>query len=306
MLKQYIYSPAEARVHNWPDGTLRFNEFPVTQDPNEADVFVCPGTLALFPNPEDVRRLPYFEGRENRHVFFCVDESLTVYNSSAIFIRCNLKTWMQKRDTNSVSFPWPVENYAECIEPPAEGFKYDVSFHGWVFQEATTRAESTNSCLDQSELKCDMARYPDFTGAIYATEEGLRRRREFRRSMKESRLALCPESIPGDFPYRFFEAMSAGRVPVLVGADQVFPFAEDIPYSEFCLIIGRGESSLVGRQIAAFLKQTSDAELIRRGKMGRRYWERFLNRDRWIEIMTFVVKRKFKEFGYLKEEPVLA
>jgi hypothetical protein len=180
---------------------------------------------------------------------------------------------------------------------PVDGFKYDVSFHGWV-SSSVTRFEASQACLDEASLKCDMARYPDFTGAIYYTGEGTRRRAEFRRSMKESRIALCPESIPGDFPYRFFEAMSAGRVPVLVGADQVFPFADEIPYADFSLVIHRGESSLTGKYVARYLRDTSDEELVHKGRMARGYWEQFLNRERWLELHTYVVKKKLKEFGW--------
>jgi hypothetical protein len=295
-LRQYIYSPAEAGVPHWPDGTLRFNQVEVTQNPDEADLFVCPGTLQLFGSREALCRFPHFAGRENRHVFFCIDESTVQYDSQALLIRCNLKTHMLSRDPNSISFPWPVENYTECIDLPEGGFKYDVSFHGWL--NYSTRIESSGSCLERPDLKCDMARYPDFTGAIYSLPEGVRRRAEFRRSMRESRLALCPESIPGDFPYRFFEAMSAARVPVLVGADQVFPFADEIPYSEFALHINPGEASRVGIYIAQYLKETPDEEIIRRGKVARSWWEKLLNRDIWQESMLHAVKKKFDQFGY--------
>jgi hypothetical protein len=302
-LRAYSYSATEAGFRSWPDGLLRLDGVEHTDNPNEANLFICPGTLALFPEPEDlIRRLPYYRGREARHVFIAIDESPTIYDSPALFFRCNLKTYMKARDINALALPWPVDDFAECIDVPAGGFIYDVSFHGWVF--FSLRFEATDSCQAQG-LQCDFALYPNFTGHIYHEPEGLRRRCLFRQSMKHSRLALCPESVPGDFPYRFFEAMSAGRIPVLVGSDQVFPFADEIPYNDFTIHVPRGEVSHTGKILAQYLDQISDVELIERGKLARQYWERYLDREKWPQLMTYAVKKSFHQKGWLAEVPVL-
>lgn len=295
-----MYSPAEAGVSEWPDGQLRLDGATIVTDPKEADVFVCPGPLLLFPEPEHMDRFPYMAGNEERHVFFDISESLTIYKKPCVFIRTNLKTWMKAGDPNSVSFPWPVENYAECIDVPEGGFTHDISFHGWL--NYSTRADATQSCKDAG-LRCDMALYSDFTGHIYYSPEGIRRRAEFRNSMRRCRLALCPESIPGDFPYRFFEAMSAGRVPVLVGRNQVFPFADEIPYSEFILNIDLDDQRRTGLLVQQFLEKHNDEEIVRMGKLAREYWLKYLNRDDFPRTMTYVVAKHLVRLG-LTAEPV--
>src|SRR6185295_14680353 len=77
---QYIYSPAEAGVASWPEGLFRL-ECEATTNPDEADVFVCPGNLALFQSGNDLKRLPFYAGRESRHVFGCIDESEVIYDT---------------------------------------------------------------------------------------------------------------------------------------------------------------------------------------------------------------------------------
>src|SRR5678815_135060 len=126
-----------------------------------------------------------------------------------------------------------------CIRDslPTSGFESDISFHGWVTSHATRR-QSTSSCM-ATNLKCDFALYKDFTGYLDGKPEGIARRARFRDSMRRSRLALCPESISGVFPYRFWEAMSAGRVPFLVGSDFIWPFEEEIPFADFTLTCPR-------------------------------------------------------------------
>ena len=302
-MRAYIYRPEEIGLTGWPDGLLRLDGVIPVTDPQEAEVFICPGPLLLFNEARDMDRFPYMNGNEQRHVFFDVSENCTVFQKPCIFIRCNLKTWMKAQDPNSISFPWPVENYAECVDVPEGGFTYDVSFHGWL--SCATRFDATDACRSQPNLTCDLALYSNFTGAIYYDQEGIRRRAEFRRSMRQSRVCLCPESIPGDFPYRFFEAMSAGRVPVLVGRNQVFPFADEIPYDEFSLKIDVDDVRFTGYLIKAFLDKTTDVELKSKGALAREYWLKYLNRDNWPKIMMYAVRKKFKEFGYLNEEPVI-
>lgn len=287
-MKLYIYSPAEAGLtDDWPSGQLRL-EGETVANPNDADVFVVPGPLHMFKAAWELDRFVFMKEHESRHVFFHCSDDEVQYGKECLFIRCNTRLWNLNTDPNTISWPWPVENYAECIEPPPSGFKYDVSFQGWLWSDA--RKESVASC-QMSKLVLDFATYKDFCGYIYDTPEGKRRRAEFRRSMRESRVALCPESIPGVFPYRFFEAMSAGRVPVLIGWGYVLPFADEIPYEEFCLFIPRQYAKDTANYIVALLDGLSDVELIERGKQARFYWDKYLDRDKWPALMTYAVEK---------------
>lgn len=283
----YIYKPQDIGLTRWPEGELRLEGVEQTTDPEAADIFICPGSLALFRDPPTLYKLPHFKGNEAKHVFLDVSDFETQYHQQSLFIRCNLRKFNLDADPNSIQMAWPVEDYSECIDVPEGGFKFEVSGHMWL--SSATRRQSFES-VKGSTLKCDLAGYSDFTGYIFHEPEGIRRRTEFRRSMRESRVALCPESIPGVFPYRFFEAMSAGRVPVLVGEEFIYPFASDIPYSDFTCHIGRKEASMAGPLIAEFLKNTSDRELILKGKLARFYWSKLLNRELWPATMAYAVR----------------
>lgn len=296
-LLQYIYSPAEAGLNSWPSGELRLDGVEVTDNPEQADVFVCPGNLSLFQvngviQKDLIYKLPYLAGNEHRSVFLDISDNFKqAIGMPCLFIKCDVRDWMLKDDPNSINFAWPVEDYAECVDIPAGGFLHDVSAHMWNWSEA--RRESAQSCLDTTALNCDFALYDDFTGYLKAGDpELIRRRSEFRRSMRESRVALCPESIPGVFPYRFFEAMSAGRVPVLVASDVVFPFADEIPYSSFILHIERSDAARTGELIAQFLRWHNDRQLEASGAMARKYWLQYLNSADWPKLMAMAVEKK--------------
>jgi hypothetical protein len=291
-VNQYIYSAEQAGLSGWPSGTLRLTGFDITPNADEADVFVCPGPLMLFQNPNALDRLPYLRQYEDRHVFFDCSDFETQYSKRSIFIRCNTRPWYFKASPNTISWPWPVEDFTDCTEVPKTGFKYDVSFQGWVRSHAT-RKISTDSCLAVADIKSDISCYADFYGYLKPDNpEFHRRRAEFKRSMIESRLSLCPESIVGVFPYRFFEAMSAARVPVLVGSDFVFPFAEQIPYQKFVLHIERDRAHLTGEIIRDFLNKTTDDELVIRGKQAQMYWQQFLDHHYWEQTWSGLLRER--------------
>lgn len=278
----------------WPPGELRLEGTQPTTDAQSADVFIVPCALTQhFPNRDSLYRLPHFKGNEAKHVLLDVTDNQPLYGLPTLFIRCNTRTWYLPQDPNTISWPWPVEDFSECIDMPHDGFKYDVSFQGWL--SSRVRELSSNACKSHPRLKCDIAQYNDFYGYRKPEDpEFMRRRLEFRRSMRESRVALCPESIAGVFPYRFFEAMSAARVPVLVGSDFVFPFADEIPYQDFILHISRQNAATTGHVIRFYLATTTDDELKRRGLIAREYWLRFLNRDDWPKTMTYAVEKALR------------
>lgn len=302
-LKQYVYTPQECGRDSWPSGELRLEGAITVEHPNDADVFVVPGALFLFKDDFSVLdRLPYMAGRENRHVMFDVSDYITQpLHREWIMLRCDIRNWMMKDDPNGISMAWPVEDYSECIELPEGGFKYDVTFRGWLSTD--TRRASSDACKNHPSLKCDIEQYADFTGYLHDrttnqwNAEGLRRREGFRRGMKESRIALCPESIPGVFPYRFWEAMSAGRVPLLIGSDFVFPFRDEIPYGDFIFKLDREYAHEAAIVVNDRIRQTSDDELIEMGKLARHYWELYLDCRKWPSLMQRAVEKQLDKMG---------
>lgn len=287
MLRAFTYRDEDvASVIGTPDHSLRLANVEVVSDPEVADVIVVPVTLMHIKSRSQMEQLPLWSRFESKHVFFdCSDFEWTYGGTSATLIRCNLREWMLATDRNSMSWFWPVEDYAECIEPPDGGCLYDVGFHGWM--STKTRVDSTNAC---KRLKSDIVQYHDFTGYIYDQPEGIRRRAAFRKNLRESLLQLCPESIPGVFPYRFFEAMSAGRVPVLFSSGYVLPFQDRIPWDEISVRFPADEASSAADRIEFWLSGKTPEDVLAMGRKGRAYWEQWLDARRNSELWTIALE----------------
>jgi len=286
-----------------PDGRFRIHNTQEVNNPKEADV-------VIFPMPMRDSTPPLLDqhvfakivddlGVDSRRValFDCSDDTWTgehTNKADAMFVRCNMRPWWMSRMPNGIPWFWPVENYEECVDVPEGGFKYDVSARMWL---STFERRSSCESLSHAALKLDRETYGDFTGYIYHQPEGVRRRQEFRRSMKESRLTLCPLSIKCVFPYRFYESMSAGRVAVLICDGAQFPFANKIDYDKCMLRIPDEAAPSAGRIIRNFLDKTSDKELIERGLYARQIWETWLNRDNQEALFTIAIEEKLRQNG---------
>lgn len=290
-MKQYVYKPSDVGLTSWPPGELRLEGIEKTDNPLEADLLVYPAALHSFGSDATaLERLPFTEGRTHRLVCFDCSDFDTIFTvRDAILIRCNVKAFMREAHRNTIMWPWPVEDFSECVPLSPDGFRYDVSFHGWLSTNA--RRESSEACRVDPRVRADVAQYPDFCGYIYHEPEGIRRRAAYRASLIESRVSLCPESIPGVLPYRFLEALSAGRVPLLVGSGYELPFADRIPYREFILELPADRADRAAALIFDFVSSHSDDTIVAMGLKARRYWFHFLNREDWPRRMAEEVLR---------------
>lgn len=297
-MRQFIYEPQHVGLSQWPSGTLRLDGIEVTEDYRVADVFVCPGSLRLFEQSSGVldmrklKELPHFEGNESRHVFFDVSDNFTMPTRLPImFIRCDARSWMMPHDVNTIQMAWPVDDLGQCVEPPEDGLKYDIGFHGWV--SSLVRRVSVESCLNTEGLKTDIEGHKDFYGYLRDIDpEQHRRRGNFLRSLKESRLQLCGESIEGVFPYRFWETLSAGRVPLLIGSDFVYPFADEIDYDQFTVKCPRIDAPAAGQIALDFVRGRTDEEILAMGKLARAAWVKFCDSRNWPQLHAYAVQKK--------------
>lgn len=290
-MKQYVYKPSDVGLTAWPPGELRLDGIEKTDNPLEADLLVYPAALHNFGSDcHALERLPFLSGKTNRLVCFDCSDFDTIFTiRDAILIRCNVKPFMRAAHPNTIMWPWPVEDFLECIAPPADGFKFDVSFHGWLSTNA--RRESSEACRVDPRLRADIAQYPDFCGYIYYEPEGIRRRAAYRESLIRSRVSLCPESIPGVLPYRFLEALSAGRVPLLVGSGYELPFSDRIPYEHFIIQVPAEKADRAADVAFDFLRDRTDDEIVQMGLRARHYWQLYLNREDWPRRMAEEVLR---------------
>jgi hypothetical protein len=116
-----------------------------------------------------------------------------------------------------------------------------------------------------------------------------RMRREFVQNMVDSDYVLCCRGS-GNYSFRFYEALSCGRIPIFVDTDCVLPYDFEIDWQKYCIWITEAEIPDIAEKIAEFHDRISDSEFVELQYECRRIWEKriepsgfFANLHRVIE-----------------------
>lgn len=121
-------------------------------------------------------------------------------------------------------------------------------------------------------------------------------RREYIQNILESDLAL---SIRGDgnFSYRFYEALSLGRIPLLIDTDCPLPLEDIIAYDDFILRVDYRDIEKSAQKAADFYGNISDDEYAQKQRMARDVFEKYLR----IDSFFYFLFREEKIFNYVRD-----
>ena len=109
-------------------------------------------------------------------------------------------------------------------------------------------------------------------------------RREYVENLRECDLALC---VRGDAnaSQRFYEALSASRVPLFLDTDCVLPLEEIIPYDDFILRIPSGDIAQISRHVRAWEGSHRPSTFEERENRVREIFEQYLRLDRYFSVV---------------------
>lgn len=106
-------------------------------------------------------------------------------------------------------------------------------------------------------------------------------RREYRENLLNSDLALVIKG-DGNYSYRFYEALSLGRVPVLLDTQCVLPMEDSIDYDSFMLRVDFRELSSLDTRIREWWNSLTPEKFNTMQKKAREAFEQQLRIDRFL------------------------
>jgi hypothetical protein len=123
-------------------------------------------------------------------------------------------------------------------------------------------------------------------------------REEYVENLRECDLAL---SVRGDAnaSQRFYEALSASRIPLFVDTDCVLPLEEIIPYDEFILRVPSGEVERIGEIVRVWDTATSGDRFLEKEKRAREAFVNHLRLDRYFDTVFDREKSPYKEVLFI-------
>lgn len=304
-MRVYRYDAAvygEGGIH------LHGDSVEVVDRPERADVLLCPNiTFSLaqdqmawdrFWNEPEVLRRP-----ECVVTYDCSDNFDPPPLPGACYLRCGLTTTQLAQYPSAVSWPWPVPDLGPwAAQYPNDPTKV-VQFVGWrtPMAETTVAVDSVRKALPHHST---LVVHDDFHGhrhrraGTHAVDDGdptidnetRFREEQYRTEMFDAWFALSPQSIDGVFRYRFFEAMTAARIPVHVGQHYVLPWAHKIPWEEIAVFVPSLLANETGERVRALYAKWGPDGCRQRAGRGQAFWDTWLNKQHFGTLMTQAVE----------------
>lgn len=161
------------------------------------------------------------------------------------------------------------------LDPSREVFKQGLYF----------RRKSIRSLSRSKNIQTNFITRKTFSGN--ATTIGLspaQARTEYVQNMMNSDFVLAPKG-DANYSVRFFEALSFGRIPILIDTECCLPLEDTIDYSKCILRVSYKDLSRLGDIVAEFWDNLSDDDYVAMQKEARRVFETHLRYDSFFNTV---------------------
>jgi hypothetical protein len=277
--------------HRWKDYQFDPNLINIVESPEDADFFIFPylleefiETWGIFETNQFINSLPYFKNNESKHVFMTYHDNNMPFYNNAVFFRTSINKFM--KDINAFAIPYAVEDFAEFVHIDSSQIKYHTCFAGFV-GSSEIRVPLVESIKKKSHLSSYLNPIDRFYGFLDA--DIMSETREiFIDSMAHSWTALCPKG-KGENTYRFFEAMSMGRIPILISDNCLLPYEDEIDYASFMLRLSENDISNAGSIILDWVSGQTAETLIAKCNKSRHIWENYFKCSAWNKPITKIL-----------------
>jgi len=195
---------------------------------NEMDV---PGTLAKISRQ--------FSSSGKKVIVFTLSDYARKYPfySNLILLRHSARA--DRLASNERVMPYLWECKDEPFVPASAGELPGIGFCGKVSRQ---RRKLVSAFENSALIKCDFIKRDSFWGGK-PHDPGVVS--DFWSNMQENPFALAPRGN-GNFSMRFYQALSIGRIPVLINTNMALPLSNLIPWKDF-IVFEENEKRCVRR-----------------------------------------------------------
>ena len=152
--------------------------------------------------------------------------------------------------------------------------------HHWTPNDGIYLRQRAMSQLKASQLVATsfIVREDYFGGLMLDPTVKARVREEYVHNILDSDYVLCVRGW-GNFSFRFFEAMSLGRTPVLVDTDCVLPLDFVHNYKNFCVIVPEDRMHELDQRVSEFHARFDHRSYRQHQEIVRSFWVEWLSAE---------------------------
>ncbi|MFH0846027.1 MAG: exostosin family protein [Patescibacteria group bacterium] len=292
--------------------------FDLVFEPEEADFLMLPHNYPLIKNQENYLKeiIDLSKKLQKKIIVFVYGDSDGEVNieNSVVFRTSQYKF---KKKFNEIIAPPFIEDLLENTnislrekkEKPRVGFCGFADIRGWkgklkfwiktffasreVYRQGIFFRKKAIKVLEKSNLVKTNFILRDFYSGNLKTIKILPEiaRNEYINNLLNSDFVLAPKG-DGNFSLRFFEALSLGRIPVLIDTECILPLEEVANYDDFVLRIDYKNISNLDKIIFDFYDKLSDKDWENMQKMARESFVNYLNVKSFYQLF-------FSDNGFL-------
>ncbi len=131
-----------------------------------------------------------------------------------------------------------------------------------------------------------------FGGNVATTKvDPARAREEYIQNMLDSDFVLAPKG-DGNYSARFYEALSLGRIPILIDTDMALPLEDTLDYSKFILRVPHTEVHRLGEIVHDYYATLTDESFAEMQRAARKAFAEHLRYDRFFAEVLPTLKGK--------------
>lgn len=253
-------------------------EFLQLSNIDECD-FILYNKDVLIPDNDLINKSMHYN--KKLFVIYNSDNSDKLNIPNSVILRTSF--YSDDRSTNEYAIPAFVDDlikkyFGGQFKPKNKNLKPIISFCG--YDNSPCRRDALN------KLKYCKNIIPNFIirnnfwgGAINGRlmkPEAFKVRQDLVNNMSEGDYAFCARG-GGNFSYRFYEAMSMGKIPLFVNSKCVLPFENIIDWKKLCLWVEESEISNIEEIILNFHNSISNEEFVNKQIQCRNIWKEYLS-----------------------------
>lgn len=246
--------------------------------------------VGLYDTKEIQKKLNSYKKLNKIVLIFLVSDSTKVFNipQNVLLYRTSLLKSKKNKSEFLLPYIW------ECFEKPEKSLskttKPKVGFCGNVNKNLGKRLTTIKALEQNKNIETDFILRKGFW-AGKPNDEQLKM--DYINNLIHSHFTICNRGR-GNFAIRFYQALSLGRIPVLIDSDMVFPFEDEINWDE--VIIKANNETELAEKIVLWWQNKSEEEVINAQLQCRKIYEKYLTASSFSKILEQAMLQKVSDF----------
>lgn len=287
------------RYNYWEKSAHNYYEL---TDKHEADYFMLPGEYdkQLMPSYHEFVNEAKSLGKKVI-VFYNNDSTENIDIENGIVFRTSF--YDSQRKENEHAIPGFCEDFTKIYFDNNLGSldkkdKPRISFCGFIPEEqyrpAYVRKFAIDELANNDSIECNIVVRNKFWGG--AIDGGKLSKNvdeihmEYLNNLRSGDFVLCVRG-EGNFSYRLYETMCAGRIPVIVDTDIVLPYEDIIDWKNICVWVKADELNTIGDKIIKYYNGLTNEEIVGRKKLCRQLWGEYLSPEGFFKNLPLILNK---------------